>query len=66
MKDFIEAYNQAPVEFDEVSDALKSIIDSVDSVFLSELSRTKETLKYLGKKAQYSDTVFQVDESIEC
>jgi len=45
MKEFIEAYNQVPVEFDDVSGALKSIMDSVDNVFSSELSRTKETLK---------------------
>jgi len=58
MKEFIEAYNQAPVEFDDVSDALKSIINSVDIILSSELSRTKETLKYLGKEAQHSDTIF--------
>jgi len=58
MKEFIEVYNQAPVEFDDVSDALKSIINSVDIVLSSELSRTKETLKYLGKEAQHSDTIF--------
>jgi broad specificity phosphatase PhoE len=58
MKDFIEAYNQAPIEFDDVSDELKSIIDSVDIVLSSELSRTKETLKYLRKEAQHSDTIF--------
>jgi len=58
MKKFIEAYNQAPVELDDVSDALKSIMDSVDIVLSSELSRTKETLKYLGKEAQESNAIF--------
>jgi len=58
MKEFIEAYNQAPVEFDGVNGALKSTMDSVDIILSSELSRTKETLKYLGKKAQHSDTIF--------
>ena len=58
MKEFIEVYNQAPVEFDDVNDALKSIINSADIVLSSELSRTKETLKYLGKEAQHSDTIF--------
>ena len=58
MKEFIEAYNQAPIEFDGVSDELKSIIDSADIILSSELSRTKETLKYLGKEAQHSDTIF--------
>ena len=58
MKEFIEAYNQAPIEFDDVSDELKSIIDSADIILSSELSRTKETLKYLGKEAQHSDTIF--------
>ena len=58
MKEFIKAYNQAPIELDDVCDELKSIIDSVDIVLSSELSRTKETLKYLGKEAQHSDTIF--------
>ena len=58
MKDFIEAYNQSPIEFDDVSGKLKSIMDSADIVLSSELSRTKETLKYLGKEAQHSDTIF--------
>jgi len=58
MKEFIETYNQAPIEFYTISNELQSIIDNADIVLSSELSRTKETLKYLGREAQESDALF--------
>jgi len=58
MKEFIDAYNQAPIEISTVRDELKSLMDSADIVLSSELSRTKETLKYLGKEAEQSDSTF--------
>jgi len=58
MNSFIEAYNTASIQPFDISNRLKSLIDSVDSVFTSNLSRTKESAKYLGIEIDKSSDIF--------
>jgi len=58
MKEFLDEYNHAPVEISKGSDTLDAFIHSADVLLTSELIRSKESLKNLGKEADESAAVF--------
>jgi len=58
MGEFIEQYNNAPVEVPYVTENLIQLVDNADIFLVSKLARSQETLYYLKKNPTMRSSLF--------